>query len=428
MDIIKLIDDYMKKPKNKIQAELEDSEIISESETENASERERERERNLIENESKIEKNEHYTSTASTHKTSAQPHESKILIPTASELKVILNEVEDKQELTDRLKLDRETISKLIAEYNLIYHSFIDHWSTVKEEELINEIVADLKSGITLYDLSKEFAINRKKRTSFVINLESKLKEIGYHYDNKNRNLTKKNDIVSKEVIQEETKDNKQVKEEVPDSNSQLDEARIISEVKLTKSVSKVAKKYKTTAFKIRRILDKENIRYDSYFGMWTEISRESLLREVAERINKGEISYLDASLEYGINSNTLNDQLRKHGVILPTPSSDQEEKDRPVLHNESDEVTQKEEDNLNKVDDSINESMALSVEDIGKIRKFMKELEDREENTRKIKSTIFISESIYQNLDIYAEKNDSSKSRVIEEALKEYLNKTGDA
>lgn len=285
-------------------------------------------------------------------------------------------------------------------------YQFINKWSKQTERELIDSLVNELNTGITLYDLSGKYVKNNKDRIKFVSVLEQTLKENDYEYISKEHQWLKKEKIV----------------------NIQL----IVIELNKGIPMKTVAEQFKTSAANIRLALKKEDYRYDPLFKVWTKKRRKDLVNSLAEELRAGLISLVELK-EKGINTEVLEIELRNSGQF-PIEEDNFDQKTEPLSNTVENENTE-----MNtKVDTIHNSNSYFSIDQKSKEEIFNKEeIEHLKEiikywekkkgertntNAATTELTIYLEKEIVNKLTLASEKEGISRSLIIKKALENYL------
>ncbi|WP_043931887.1 CopG family transcriptional regulator [Bacillus sp. EB01] len=343
------------------------------------------------------------------------------------------NTIESKIKLDEDLfLLNNDTSSLDLIKNGYHYYMFLNRWSKLTEEEILNYIVEHyLNSNFTLYDISSLFVKNFKDRYHFVNKIEQLLNQYRYSYNEKSKKWLPSgllehdnNPIEMKYKINENN-----IKEIVKELNSGL-------------SMKHVVQKYKTDAASLRLLLKQYEYRFDPLFLKWTNKKRIVILEKLASDLCAGKTTLNDLRKK-GLNIKIIEKELKNSGfryeqeviadsnnIGKPNPTSDIISKDYNLTINKNETDI-----NLNKsgITESKNLEIIekyteeLSTEEIESLRKIIKEWQMFNQNktgdmNEIVKVSVYLPKELLILVDDKAEEEDVSKSRIISKALTQFL------
>jgi lambda repressor-like predicted transcriptional regulator len=325
------------------------------------------------------------------------------------------------------LKTQIGEINKILRDEGYRFDSFFELWTKESEKKLITNALIELNNGITLYDLSGRYIVNRKQRILFADELRRKIEALGYKLDQKSKKWKTAQELVVKKQNHEEilapkiVQQNHSIENKKDNSSYQKNiSGKEISD-KLNKGMSlrQIEEETGIDSTKLRITLKNEGYRYEGLFKTWINVERKDLLDKIEEEISSNRSTFEDISKSFNIDKSELEKQLRVYGYKL----------DKSIPQKELEVIKEKEEPEVinNKIDpDSANEpriGFKLSEEEYQLLKEILIERKNFKEEREGIKGLkIYLSSNLLEKLEDYTEVNNSSRSSFIEKAIEHYL------
>ncbi|MGG3563166.1 hypothetical protein ABES03_16360 [Neobacillus rhizosphaerae] len=355
--------------------------------------------------------------------TSSNKTELKISIDIIVDL---LNDGITLEQISKQYHIPIAELQSLLIRNGFKYYSFMNYWTKLDQEELCEYLVKELNQGLSIYDISGKYVKSNKERIAFVSYLENYLKVYRYSY---NSHFKKWERMSSTEAL-----------------------PLMIKELNNGNSIKNVARMFKTTVTNLQQELKKAHYRYDPLFKFWTKDNRNTLVRNLANDLYEGKVSFEDLK-ERNLNIKVIEIELKHSGVRYTTLDNQVDHKREISKKLISDNQLRRDliKEELNK-SPFITEQMLLDEDEeekndfktLSSITKKQLELFDSEEvstlkeiilswkqkkseessiGNEKIETTIFMNSALLKQLTTTSEKKGLSRSRIIEDALKAYFN-----
>jgi len=298
--------------------------------------------------------------------------------------------------------------------YSTLFEKYIEE----EESVLVEKIVKRLNSGENLYDISKEFVINRKLRVSFVTKLQFRLEDDGYTYHKVTKQWTLKNNEETNETnIQKELNKNLTINK-VEENTSPIKKPEIneiVSFLNKENSFIKVEEKFSMKNQELRLLLKNKGYRYDGFFKLWTQKGRNTLLKEALDELQEGTQTYSGLE-ERGVNIVALKKEIQHRDDLKQVIET---------LKNRNDVINEEvkgEEDNSSEVFIS-----SLNTEEIKTLRQMIAERQanfsnEQLKNNQVLEVTFKLDHQMLKQIDNFSDDNKISKSMVLEKALNQFF------
>jgi hypothetical protein len=359
----------------------------------------------------------------------------------------VLNDGVDLDKIAKQYNISGRRLKELILLDGYRYYSFMNFWTKMNQEELIDYLVKELNQGFSLYDLSAKYVKNNKDRLSFVYRMESYLKRYKFIFNLKSKKWTR-GDQPSPAVPQQPKIDPKPIQKPIATPITLSNLKKIVIDLNKEIPIKDVAESFNTTPQSIRQDLKKNGYRYDRIFNVWTQEKRSDLVKKLASDLTNGRVT-AETLKRNGLNTNLLEVELRFGGfdenIIRPV----QKNKISSKQNNETTEVLKsiKNKENtiaktknmsqpldepaksteINRIPTSpINELSKKEVEILKEIlfNWQQKKIEVSGLDNNPAEINIFIEQDLLIQLTKASEISGISKSLVIANALREYLKK----
>lgn len=313
------------------------------------------------------------------------------------------------------------------------YSDFFNEWHPKGEKGIIEDLVTELNNGLTFYDLSLRYSKNKNYRAGFSSKLQRKLVAEGYILNMKtdlwerkyeeNMTQSSNNDsIIDPSHIIRNTPLNhtsiNEIDSEVNKDNLTIEE--LVVYLNITDSISQAEKMFGISALDIRLMLKSNGYSYHSILKRWSTKNRIELLKDVANDLKQGITSFEQLEGE-GLNAENLRRNLEELNLeYVPSFKSDENEIQEEIYEKESNNI-----DNatFNKPINNLTSDEINILRDI--ISNWKENQQQLESDKDKVKSVFFVKKSLIQEIEMYSETMDMSKSNVIEKALEEFFNRT---
>jgi transposase len=333
----------------------------------------------------------------------------------------VLNDGVDLDEVSKQYNITGRRLKELILLAGYRYYSFMNFWTKMDQEEVIDYLVQELNQGYSLYDLSAKYIKTNKDRLSFVSRMESYLKKYKYNYNVKKKIWTK-------------------------DTSPIIDITKIVNELNKGQLLKEVAKSVNISDTNIRRDLSNNGYRYDRIFNVWTQEKRSELVKKLDHDLTSGKVTK-ESLKRQGLNTNLLQVELRFGGfdenlvrhVQKNNPPSKQQTKTTEEVTSKKGTKSAKVKTNIvsRTVEESITQSeknktqtsptKELSSKEVEILKEILQDWKLKKIETSGIDNNpselnIFIDQELLMQLTKASEISGISKSLVIAKALKEYL------
>ncbi|WP_419883521.1 hypothetical protein ACN6MY_08200 [Peribacillus sp. B-H-3] len=285
----------------------------------------------------------------------------------------------------------------------------------------LEKIVEKLNNGLTLYDISKEFAVNRKLRAPFVSNLQFRLENEGYVYDKVTKRWTLTIKEKTKQPLNKKGQNNYLNKDIVDEKNTStnkdLDLNEVVSFLNNVKSFLKTEVEFGVNRQELKVLLKNNGYNYDGSFKLWTKKNRKALLDEVSDYSEKGVRSF-DKLEKSEINSSALTKEIQGY--------QDEVNEVIETLDHKKNLIKENSKEAKNKISDS--EALKLNAKEIQTLRQMIsqwqqdKNSEQLGKNNQNVEVTFRLDQQIFKQIDNYSEVSRISKSMVLEKALKQFF------
>jgi hypothetical protein len=398
----------------------------------------------------------------------------------ANEFVTLLNKGESIYKVAKLYDLSVNKAREILKNTGYTYSSFSNKWKRLNVPQKADQPKANTKNDSKINakndeQLAAEFValLNSSKRQSIenvaeIFNYSpEKITEIlnntGYKYYGFSKKW--KNTIPTKNT--KKSKSNKKKKSSKDTSTKsttvplQLDGQinEIVNKLNNGIWILEAAVFYRITEGELRQLLKKNKYRFDRIFNVWTKLSKNEYLKQIADDLYNGKLTFkdidkngvnlnvvkmelLNSGFEYINNhanrnqnnsTNTANQEKRNDSsIIYPLITEDmllKEEKDESLdflLSHDDDEMSLTsigvETKNVKSNEELFNEDDLASLREI--IHNWQeKQKEDSPKINSKIETTIFMDEEIISALTKTAEMEGLSRSLIIENALKSFLN-----
>jgi hypothetical protein len=324
----------------------------------------------------------------------------------------LVNQGEDPSKIEERFNLPYGLLEELLLANNFKFYSFMNYWTKLEEKELFNELILQLNTGNTLYDLSGKYLKGNKERLRFVSMVEKLLDRYHYSY---NKSL---------KVWEEEEPNNKR------------GISLIVDELNNGKPLKEVASQFEVTPASLRISLKSANYRYDPLFKVWTLLTRKELVKNLAKDLDSGKVTLEELELR-GYNLKELESELKyittyaklshksisnesseEHIIEAEVVINQLENDNKPITHPSP----SSQEGNTTKVRES-EKAIPFTESEI----KIIKDIisfwsEEKETYIQRKEINVLIDSVLLENLNKTSEIEGLSKSKIIEKALIAYL------
>ncbi|MEH7158968.1 hypothetical protein [Neobacillus drentensis] len=346
----------------------------------------------------------------------------------------VLNDGVDLDEVAKQYNITGTQLKQQILLDGYRYNSFMNYWTKMNQEELVDYLVREVNQGYTLYDLSAKYVKTNKDRLSFVYKVESYLKKYKYQY-----NLTKKKWTRGDQPTPTGGH-SKLDSKPVPTTNLK----KIVMELNKGIPMKDVVESLKITTNSLRQDLKKNGYRFDRVFDVWTQEKRSELVKKLDDDLSKGIVTIEDLK-NRGLNTKILevelkfagfDDNLIRHVQKNKTPKSfvENTKVEKKALVNK---LTSKvdtakiqlhsELSTQSKYKPSTNTEL-FSKEEVADLKEMINIWQQKKKESRLVKDAkeinIYIEEDLLMQLTNASELSGISRSLVIANALKEYLKK----
>jgi hypothetical protein len=311
----------------------------------------------------------------------------------------------------------------------LKYSNFFGRWIEGGEEALLEEIYIKLNNGQTLYDLSKDYVNSRKDRAPFASQLQFKLEDSGYEYNQKSKKWVYSSNLKANKVLRANepganTKpsnskiNDKQLKANVnrPAENA-INIKEVVSLINNGETFRVVEQKFNVSNHNLRLLLKNEGYKYDGLFRLWTTKSRDELLEEIENDLRQGKITISD------LEKKEVNVKLIKEKIGYESFNSD-----TPGVSQKNQEIGTVPQKLVNEVDQM---EMDLSSDDISDLKLMLHEWKEEKRiktetssNSIEEKEFFMLPSSMLNTLEDHSKKTGISKSVIVQEALTRFFNK----
>lgn len=299
-----------------------------------------------------------------------------------------------------------EIESALLAD-GFQYYSFLNHWTKKNSTNFSEELVKLLNHNGNTNALLNRFNIKPQKQNECIQEIKNFLKSNGYLYSYTNNAW------------------------EMTATENRL--PIIVAELNKTESLKEVAQKFNLTNISLRQLLKNNGYHYYGVLNIWTNKSDKKILEEIVEQLSNETLT-LTQLAERNIDIVKLKQALIKEGIQYTKDATDIESKEIQKPIKELDDLKNQEalERNANHV---VQESkqprlqFQFNEEDINSLKEMIqdwkkKKTEEQSINHDPVEINIYLPANLLAQITNIAEKDGMSRSMIISKALQDYLNK----
>lgn len=327
------------------------------------------------------------------------------ILPIPISLANMLNNGTSLESLKKKYNVTTSDIESTLLTNGFQYYSFLNHWTKKNPTNFSEELVEQLNHDKNI--LFKRFNIRPQEQDKCLQEIKNFLQSNGYSYSFSNNAW------------------------ELTAIDQQL--YLLVDELNKTESLKEVAKKFNMADITLRQILKNNGYHYYGLLNIWTNKSDKNLLEELVQELSNETLTLAQLA-ERNIDIEKLKQALLKEGIQYEKKATQTTEIQKSAEDYENDEKPRTLENAQNHEDHVVQETQQsllqsqFDKEEINSLKEMIQDwkkrkVEEQSINCDPVEISIYLPANLLALITSLSEKDGISRSLIINNALKEYLN-----